>query len=324
MTNLFTFTVPGGFWRTEEIVALNRRIQAMGKPVKILTYDTVQGLPWNGGRLTFTPGLVQREKAAICPFSVGDLPEAVERVQYLNREGIGFNLAFNNILESLDVEDEAGNYLLQQLHHEMNGVTIATRGLWQHVSTHFPKFERTASICFVPKGDEQYRRACEEYEKVVVMPALAYEPDRLRGLPLEKLVFIANDECYLFCLRKDHYTIVSRCCQSGNVTAEDQARNLSKDVCLGKGTDYWERTDRLFDQEWAGGIWKAHMRMLAEDGYTERDPEFLLAISPAARRNLIRIGARNFKLQGREYQSDAYGQRVIEFLERMVKDEIPA
>jgi hypothetical protein len=322
MADMFTFTVPGGFWRTEEIIALKRRIQATGKPVRIQTYDTVQGLQWNGGRLTFTPGLVQKEQAAICPFSADSLPEAVERVRYLNREGIGFHLAFNNILESLDVEDEAGNYLLQNLHHEMNGVTIATRALWRHITANFPKFERTASICFVLKGDEQYRKACGEFEKVVALPTMAYEPERLRGLPLDQLVFIANDECYLFCLRKDHYAIVSRCSMSGNSTRSDQVMNFGRDVCLGKGTDYWERTDKLFDQEWAGGIWRAREQQLAEEGFTEKDHAYLLAITPATRRNLIQLGVRNFKLQGREYNNASYQGKVIEFLERMVRDEI--
>lgn len=323
MSDVFTFTVPGGFQRTEEILALAKRLRATGKPVQLVAYDTVQGLSWNGGRLTFSPELFPDKDLPFAPYSVSRIPEALERARALNREGIGFHLVFNNVLESLDVEDEDGNDLLRGLHHEMNGVTIATESLRSHVAEHYPKYEKTASICFAYMEEAQYQRALTRYEKVVMMPHLAYEPERLKGFPLDRLVFIANDECYLFCPRKDHYAQISRCSQGGNISPRDQAMNLRRMDCLGRNTDYWDRTNQALDQEWARKIWMDRWEQLKSEGHAEDSREALMAITPATRRQLISLGVRCFKLQGREYNAESYQDRVVDFIEQMVRDELP-
>jgi hypothetical protein len=136
-------------------------------------------------------------------------------------------------------------------------------------------------------------------------------------------VFIANDECYLFCPRKDHYAAISRCSLGGNQSVRDQSMNIHRGDCLGRNSDYWDRTDEALDQEWAGAIWRTRLAQLEAEGFAEGSRDALMAITPATRRQLITLGVRCFKLQGREYNTAGYEDRVVDFIERMVKDELP-
>jgi len=323
MGNPVTFTVPAGFHRTDEILQLDRRIKAIGKDVQIHAYDTVQGLSWNGGRLMFNRDFIKDEKSPWrADLTITDLDVALERARRLNDAGVPVNLVFNNTLESLDVEDEAGNYLLHHLHNGMNGVTIASESLRQHVAANYPKYATTASICFVYTKPEQYQRACQKYDKVVVMPTLAYTPELLEGLPMDKLVFIVNDNCYLFCLRKDHYDYISRCSLSGNNTVQEQERNAPRGGCFLKDPKYREHVAKTNDPKWVAGIEKVRKEQLSGEGLGIKDMEHNFTITPAARRELIRMGVTCFKLQGRDYVDASFQAKVADFLEKIVREEL--
>jgi hypothetical protein len=323
MEKSVTFTVPAGLQRTEMIIDLNRRIKATGKNIQIHAYDTVQGLQWNGGRLMFNGEFIKDEKSPWhSALTMKQVDLAVERAKTLNREGIPFNLVFNSTLNSIDLDDEVGNHLLNELHDEMNGVTIASRAMKQHVSAHFPKYEITASICHVFNEPEQYAQACQEYDKVVVLPKFAYAMDRLEGVPLEKLVFIVNDQCFLLCLRKDHYDAISRCYLGGNNTRHEQERNVPKGDCFMKNPKYRERVFKENDYQFASTVERAMITQRKQDGLGPKDMEFDFNITPSTRKELIQRGIRNFKLQGRDYNEADYQKKVTGFLEKMVRDEL--
>lgn len=317
------FSVPAGLHRTDAIIQLNERIKATGKDVQIQAYDTVQGLQWNGGRLMFNREFITDERSTWRRLlTVDQLDTAVERAGQLNRAGIPFNLIFNSTLESVDPDDEACNFLLQKLHNEMNAVTVASRSLKQHVATHFPQYELTASICFVFNEPEQYQRACQEYDKVVVLPKFAYAMERLEGLPLDKLVFIVNDECRLLCLRKGHYDAISRCSLAGNSTRDEQRFNFSQSGCFMTNPRYRDRVIKTNKDAFDTKIEQLRIKQRQQDGLREGDFAYNFAITPSARKELVQRGIRNFKLQGRDYDDDGYQQRVVEFLEKMVQDEL--
>jgi len=323
MGNPVIFTVPAGLHRTETIIGLNQRVKATGKDIRIHAYDTVQGLQWNGGRLMFNSEYVSDKKSSWYNLLTdSQLDIAVERARALNQAGIPFNLVFNSTLESIDLDDEAGNYLLRQLHNEMNSVTIASRALKQHVSTHFPKYGLTASICFVFNKPEQYQQACQEYDKVVVLPKFAYAMELLGGLPLDKLVFIVNDQCFLLCLRKDHYDAISRCNLAGNSTREEQRMNYSQGDCFMKNPNYQKRVFHENEYSFALRIEREMITQRKKDGLQRGDMEFDFNITPITRKLLIQRGVRNFKLQGRDYDDDSYQRKVVEFLEKMVREEL--
>jgi hypothetical protein len=59
-----------------------------------------------------------------------------------------------------------------------------------------------------------------------------------------------------------------------------------------------------------------------QDGISKGDMEYLFNITPTARKELIRLGICNFKLQGRVSNDEDYQPKVIGFLEKMVRDEL--
>jgi len=326
MTNPFTFDVPGGLLRTRELLACAQRLKASGKNVKVNAFDSVQGLQWNGGRLTFNDQFMKDPtRSRYSDITLDNIQEAVERVQLLNEAGIPFNLTFNSTMESLDVDDEAGNYLLEKLHNGMNGVTVATESLRRHIRAHFPKYSLTASICYVYSRVEEVAAACQRFEKVVAVPILAYEEESLKQLPVEQLVFILNDRCYLFCVRKDHYDYISRCSLSGNTTREEQRRNLQGTKCFAAEVPgYRNKVRDPSDMQRNARVSRLVERHMADPAEAQRPGHGLgFNITATTRLHLFELGIRDFKFQGREFDDQGYQTMVIDFLERIVKEELP-
>jgi hypothetical protein len=324
MSTQMLFSIPAGLHRMDPILALNRQIQTSGKDVVIQAYDTVQGLQWNGGRLLFNREFATGDIGdAYAPLTIYQLKEAVARVKRLNDEGIGFNFAFNSTMESVDTDEEDANFLLQSLHNGMNSVTVATESLRRHIRASYPKYEITASICFAYQNVEQYVQACNRYDKVVLLPTFAYEFEKLEGLPIEKLVFIVNDPCYLFCTRKEHYDNISRATLFGHNTVAEQAMNAEMgNNCLIPDPRYQEKLRKTNDPKLVAHINKIREKQFMEENLSPHDCQKAFNITPAARRHLIEMGVRNFKLQGRDDLKDDFQKKVIEMVEKIVYQEL--
>ncbi|HNX94564.1 MAG TPA: hypothetical protein PKL14_05340 [Holophaga sp.] len=323
MTQPIIFTVPAGLHRTQEIIDLNERVMAMGKNIQIQAYDTVQGLSWNGGRLIFNSKYISDPNSPWRQSLTQDqVQEAVARVRRLNDAGIPFNLVLNSTLENVDTDDEVGNYLLHHLQNERNGVTVASRALTQHISQNFPNYSITASICFCIGGKEKAKEFCERYDKVVLLPKFAYATEMMEGLPLDKLVFIVNDQCFLLCTRKEHYDAISRCYLSGNDTPQEQFQNTPCSDCFIKTPALRERVVKQTDSTFNKHLIDVFSSQRINDGLSSGDLEYDFNITPTTRRELIRRGICNFKLQGREYNNKEYHTAVIDFLERIVREEL--
>ena len=323
MNHPIYLSVPGGLVRTDAVLAIAERIQQSNKNIIIQTYDTVQGLQWNGGRL-----IVNRLVADLAPqrlpydVTVDNLEEAIKRIKRLNERGISFNLTFNNVFENIDVDDPDGNHLLEQLHDGMNMVTVSTRALAAHVRSHYPKYKIVASICFVNDTLEKCRKACEDYDLVVMLPEFAYQAETFSTLPVDKLSFIINDDCFLFCRRKEHYEALSRCSLAGNSTRGEQELNLRVGSCFSREVrGYREKRPDGMSKDLCtkiAGIVKKQ-RVKDEDilpGHHEYN------ITKAARTELMQRGVNHFKLQGRAAADYVYRNAVEEYLERFVRDEL--
>jgi hypothetical protein len=296
--------------------------------IRIQTYDTVQGLQWNGGRLTFNQDLVQDPASGrFSQYSIPELDQAVQRVRDLNDRGIAFHLTFNNTIESLDVDDDLGNYLLRNLQEPRGGVTnsvtVSTRALARHIRSAYPGFSLTGSICFAFRDLEELQWAFETFDKVVLLPAFAYQPEVLETLPQGKAVFILNDKCYLFCPRKAHYTYVSRCNLSGNLSQREQAQNRANEKCYSDESEAYRRSWRspaehelflrIHEQR------EGHLR--AEGIVDEAGQRHVFNVSGTARRRLLDLGVRDFKFQGRELTEARYAADVLGFFEALADGE---
>jgi len=323
MENAIQISVPGGLVRTDAVLAIADKLRSAGKNIEVQAYDTVQGLQWNGGRL-----IVNRTVADITPnrlaydVTLDNLGEAVRRIRRLNEAGISFCFTFNNVLENLEVDDPEGNYLLSQLHSEMNAVTVSTRALAHHVRSNYPKFKLVSSICFVHDTFEKCKKACDDYDLVVMLPEFAYQEETFTQLPVEKLSFIINDDCFLFCRRKDHYQAVSRCSLAGNSSRVEQERNLQLGSCFARQQPgYLSKRPEGMSKEFCDRVTKAVKQQKVKDedalpGHHEYN------ITKATRAELLRRGVRHFKLQGRAAAEYVYHNAVEEYLERFVRDEL--
>lgn len=325
MTNAYEFHISGGLTKTDEIIRIAQKVRSFGKPIRMVAYDTIQGLQWNGGRLVFNQSFVPDSTYPRYSEITIDNPHlAFDQVAKLNDAGISFNLTFNSTMESLDTDNEIGNLLLERLQNDMNSVTVATESLRRHIRSNYPKYSIIASICLAMSSIEECIQACERYDKVVMLPVFAYEPERMAGLPKDKLIFILNDNCYLFCVRKDHYDYISRCHLAGNSTQEEQKINFSNLRCLahtvpGYKNKYKHPSDPAVNAR-VSKLWEKHLR---EEGHLPTDTfPFNFNITQTARRGLIQNGFTTFKLQGREMDDADYKVRVVDFLEKIVREEL--
>lgn len=321
MGSKFVYAIPGGLHRPEEMLRLKDWVEQTGKPVEISVYDTVFGLQWNGGRPMVG---AQAEK----PFAlhVEDIPEAVARARRLNEADISVSLTFNSTMNAVDVDNEEGNYFLAALHSAQNSVTVSTEMLRQHIARTYPNYGLTASICHCLTKPEDYSPLFDRYGLVVAMPVIAYQPEGLKQLPLDRLSFIVNDNCWLFCARKPHYDTISRGHMSGNSTYHRQAMNMVDSGChvidrqLGpkmrtlvdpamvKRVDAFRRTD-LLDTE----VPTERVGSCKVDGRYN--------ITPKMRRRLMELGVRNFKLQGRDFMPEQYQREVIDYFKQLVLED---
>lgn len=323
MSNPIYISVPGGFTRTQEIIALADEIRKLDDRIVIQAYDTAQGLQWNGGRLIINQRAAHLSShRKVYDVSTENLHEAVNRVRLLNEHGIPFNLTLNNVLENLDTEDEDGNYLLRHLENDMNWVTVATRALTQHVRSEYPKFKICASICFVWHDLEACKRACQTYDLVVMLPEFAYQDEALAQLPVDKLSFILNDDCYLYCRRKEHYQALSRSSLSGNLTRSEQEMNIQIGACLCQNQKGYRR---LLPDGVSPDEAKRVTRIAVDQQYLDGEQvpgghEF--NITRATRRKLFQRGVNHFKLQGRAIPDELYRKVVSGFLEAVVREEL--
>jgi len=317
MTAPITFALPGGLNRYQEMLQLNDWILKTGKPARISVYDTLQGLQWNGGR----------PMVGFEVLTADDLREAKRRAQLLNEAGISLSLTFNNTLSSVDVDDEDGNDLLTALHNELNSVTIASETLRQHIALNYPKYKRTASICFSYMRLDDYQPLFDRYDLVVAMPILAYQPEALQQVPLDRISFILNDTCWLFCPRKDHYDAISRGSIAGNSSVKEQVLNLSGAVCHVTHKLHGPKLRAGVDQDLVRHIDKIRRTHFQDTeqkterlGHCVRDGAY--NITPKVRQSLIEMGVKNFKMEGRDYKPEEFQAGVVDFLKRIVMEEL--
>lgn len=326
MTPPTIISIPCGLTRTQRVIELANHVHQLDKNIQIQAYDAVQGLQWNGGRVILNSKMSHLSLAKheqLYDVTVENMHVAVDRVRRLNDHGIGFNLTLNNVLENLDVDDEDGNDILRRLENSQNSVTLATRALTHHVKQHYPKFKMTGSICFAFGTQEEYARACEIYDVVVMMPIFAYLPEVLSSLPADKLSFILNDGCSLYCQRKEHYQAMSRCSLAGMTTEAEQSRSKTVSCNYRRFPDYRKKLPVGITEEHCRRVTRIaseHFEAMGDLNALPGGEPF--NISRQARADLLGRGVRHFKLQGREMNEANFERKVVEVLEAFISREL--
>lgn len=271
------WNVAGGLVFYREMLEFTGRLARFyGKELRFIhsVYDCHGGLIWEGGR------------KSVAGFS---LEESVRRVRAYNEKGIGFNIAFSNVLLTKEhLDDEYCNWFLEKCHREANGVIVASELLRDYIREYYPRYRLIASVGFCRKDPGFYKRALERYDLVVLHPDLNRDYRLIRRLDAERLEVLVNEDCFYECPhRLQHYRNVSRA-----ILRREPVFFASKIGCISE----------------------------AEFGRSRFEGELRLSLNHL--RRLSALGVRHFKLQGRQASWSFMEDEMINYIEKGTIREI--
>lgn len=271
------WNVSGGLVFYREILDfIDRLARFYGKEWRFVhsVYDCHGGLIWEGGRNS-TAGF--------------GLEESVRRVQAYNQRGIGFNIAFSNLLLTKEhLDDEYCNWFLEQCQSEMNGVIVATDLLRDYIRQNYPRYRLIASLCFCRKDLEFYKQAQKDYDLVVLHPDLNRDYAFIRRLDTSRLEVLVNEDCFYNCPnRLQHYKNVSEL-----VLSKQPVFYASKAGCISE----------------------------AQFGRSRFEGELRLSLGNVHR--LSSLGVKHFKLQGRQASWSFMEEEMTNYIEKGTIREI--
>ena len=163
-------------------------------------FDSVYGMKWNSGR--------------VLPSHAGiSLEEAIKRVKFYNSMGIGFNFTFSNsLVEEEDLNDKYCNLLLKECCNELNGVILNSELLNEYIRNNYPTYKRICSATKNIRTIEEYNRACDNYDIVVLSPDFNHDLNFINEINnKDKLEIIVNEACVNNCpFRNAHYLRIDK------------------------------------------------------------------------------------------------------------------
>lgn len=237
-------------------------------------YDSIFGLRWNGGR--------------ICdPRDTVPLTVLFKEIEEYNELNIGFNWSFTNLLiTEEDLKNEYCNIVLEATQNSRNGVILTSPLLRDYIKKEFPKFKIIFSVCNGLKTIDEYKRALDENDLVVLHPDFNHDYKFLDSLPEKnRIEVMANDVCSYGCpYRKAHYLTLSELAKIQSINPilhdeEDLDRSSSKSC------------------------------MAVQNGY-DKDMRNVLSFEDLD--NLLSMGFKHFKIIGREHEWDNYYNNFLD------------
>lgn len=196
--------VGGGVAKYETVLLWNVKNKDLIKNLQLTYYDMPDNCVWNGGRINRTIELTDRI------------------VSTFNKLNYGICLGFtNNVI--LDVGDEVGNRLLQQVTGENNpnklhGVVLCSETLRRYIRKNYPELKLTYSITGHPTTDQlnfegYYKELEDKYD--VIVPKYSHLSQVLALLQAGKLnsnkyEILVNDNCNVTCqFYSEHFAQIS-------------------------------------------------------------------------------------------------------------------
>ena len=226
--------------------------------------------------------LFQGGRAAPLVFDQDNVCEIFDRYA---EEGVGCRLTFSNYeLTEADLDDAESNFLLQRLNMgEGNGVIVSSDMLADYIRAEYPNLQLISSLVkptventLGQETPDYYNELFKRYDIVVVNSAWANDDEFLAQLECPGDVeFIVNHRCRPNCpLSKDHYTtqtLAARAASTGNFIAQ---RRLE------------------------GKLVRINQECLNR---RHANPQVNSLIGARRIDELVKMGFRHFKLEGRDY-----------------------
>lgn len=226
--------------------------------------------------------LFQGGRAAPIVFDKDNVCEIFDRYAQI---GVGCRLTFSNYeITEEDLEDEESNFLLRRLNlGDNNGVIVSSDLLADYIADSYPNLQLISSLVkptvenrLGTESPEYYNALFDRYDIVVLNSAFAFDDDYLARIEHpERVELIVNHRCRPNCpLSKEHYTtqtLAARAASTGNFIAQ---RRLEGKLTQINGECLRRRHE---------------------------DPALNSLVSTSRIEELVEMGFRHFKLEGRDY-----------------------
>ena len=266
-----TWHLAGAFSKFTELKKFFGEKDLFDRYGNIVVYDGIEVCKWNAGRLN--------RKVAY--------DEKIRDHYY----GLGWNINLTFTNANIDVTDETGNFLLEKMHHEGNGIILINEDLRRYVQKNFPKYKLIHSITGCGKAQypmtddtyDFYKGIQDRYDTLIPRCDNNFDP-RLKELDISRMEILVSDTCIMNCKHwHDHFQAYSDYNSKGISATAKGLKNI-EECWIPKA----ELTKRV-----------ALERKAFKDNYP-----FDLNASQIKR--LILDGFCNFKIQGRESSSEEY------------------
>jgi len=274
------WNIAGGFVKHEIIMDYFTKNNLFGRYGHISVYDGIENCVWNGGRLhSFVP-----------------YRKEVKEKYY----GLGWsiNLTFTNPI--IDLNDEKGNYLLEEFHKEGNSIILVNDDLRKYIKKSFPKYTLIHSItaCGEVQGfpirDEDlafYKDKQDKFDVIIPRCDSTFDP-RLKELDIDRLEILISDTCILNCpYFGDHFKKIAQHNESGKDASKEQVEGIG---------ECWVPKDE-FDRKT-----KFEKRLMGD--------KYPFYLSFKQIQNLVKDGFTIFKMQGREAPEEEYRYDLGRFM----------
>ena len=275
-----TWNLAGAFCKHDILIKYFEDNDLFDRYNKIIVYDGIEKCRWNGGRVNLD-----------APYT-----DVVRDTYY--RLGWSINLTFTNPV--IDTSDPTGNFILEKMHREGNGIILVNDELRKYVRKNFPKYKILFSTTGCnsvkyPMRDEDfsfYEGVLKRHDVLIPRCDSNFDP-KLRDLDQSRLEILVSDRCVMNCpKRNEHYHILAEANRRG-VTLEESTRMRGECLIPEK------EADRLHNIA----------RLVLKDKYP-------FHMFPHQIKDLIDDGFSNFKVHGRDSEDAEY----LSFLERFLVD----
>ena len=158
---------------------------------------------WNGGRL-----LLHQTAPA--------LPAIEDELRNIASRGIIPLVTFSNVLISeSDLKDPFCNEILRILDEVSGGVILSSDVLLRYIRGHYPGIPIHASVIMCAAEQERtvayYQELSSRFDHYVVHPDDIFDIGLLREIPCPNAELLINERCFRGCpIRREHYMSISR------------------------------------------------------------------------------------------------------------------
>lgn len=210
----------GGAFSQKELFDKFLVIMGFVRPsdIKFAFYDSPSDLIWQGGRVNIPYNFYDRD--------------FVELIESYNTRDASFHYVFSNeLVEKKHLGDKRGNYFLESLHNDKNGVIVSSEVLADYIRKKYPKYKLILSL--TKKRDKNpkdwFNKMLDRFDIVVLRPEEANEEFLSQFNDVSRFEVLVNEICKWNCVYKDkHYSMIN----NANMSGDQNLIKVAQEFCV--------------------------------------------------------------------------------------------